>query len=84
MAIRVSGEAVGFFESTFKVIGYFCLQQFAFVGLHRIYHHEMCILSYDYDWPVVRLISFLHEETGKLLDVLGAPSHSTAGPGQVQ
>ena len=33
-AIRVSGEGVGLLESTFKVTGY-CLQQFAFVGLHH-------------------------------------------------
>ena len=59
----MSGEGVGLLESTFKVIGHFCLQQFPFVGFHRIYHHVMCILSYD--WPVVRLILFLYEETGK-------------------
>ena len=50
--------------STFEVIGYFCLQQFAFVGLHRIYYHVICILSYD--WPVARFISFLREETDTL------------------
>ena len=46
----VSDGGVGLPESTFKVIGYFCLQQFAFVGLHRIYHHVYCpmIGSADY------------------------------------
>ena len=63
-AIRVWGEGVGLLESTFKVIRYFCLQQFTFVGLRRIYHHVMYMLSYD--WSVLRLIPFLHEETGKL------------------
>ena len=83
--MRVSGEGVGLLESTFKVIGYLCLQQFVFVGLHRIYYRVICILSYD--WRVARLISFLHEETGKFFSecsVLEAPAHSTAGPGQVQ
>ena len=51
-------------ELTFKVIGYFCLQQFAYVGLCRIYHNVVCILPYD--WPVVLLISYLHEVMGKV------------------
>ena len=59
------GEDVSLLESTFEVIGFFCLQQFAFVGLHRIFHHVICILYYD--WPVVRIISFIHDETGKNL-----------------
>ena len=83
--MRVSGEGVGLLESTFEVIGYFCLQQFAFVGFRRIYYRVIRILSYD--GPVARFISFLHEETGKFFSecsVLGAPSHSVAGPGQVQ
>ena len=62
--MRVSGEGVGLLEATFEVIGYFCLQHFTFVGLHRIYHRVISILSYD--WPVVWLISFLHEETDRL------------------
>ena len=40
----MSGEGVGLLKSIFKVIGY-CLQQFAFVGLHSIYHHVICVLS---------------------------------------
>ena len=62
--MRMSGEDVVLLESTFEVIGYFCLQQFAFVGLHRTYHRVICIMSYN--WLAERLISFLHEETGKI------------------
>ena len=52
--MRVSGEGVHPLTSTLEVIGYFCLQQIALVGLQHIYHN------------VVRLHQFLHKETGKL------------------
>ena len=73
--MRVSGEGVGLLESTFNVTGNFCLMQLAFVVLHRIYQHVICKLSYD--WPVVRLISFFHEEINSSLN---APCFRSSGP----